>query len=230
LNNGIKILLLPFAYLYGFITLLRNRLYDWHILKEKKFDVHTIGVGNLAVGGTGKTPLVEYLIRLLLNQESKIATLSRGYKRKTSGYVLADETSTAEDIGDEPLIYKSKYNVHVAVDSDRANGIKNLSKLNLLAPKIILLDDAFQHRSVKCGLSIVVTDYHNLYFKDFMLPSGTLREFRGGITRADIIVVSKTPEKTSPVEIRTIIKDINPKAHQQVVFHYKQRRKNGYTK
>jgi tetraacyldisaccharide 4'-kinase len=220
LNNGIKILLLPFAYLYGIITLLRNRLYDWHVLKQKTFDVHTIGVGNLAVGGAGKTPLVEYLIRLLLKEEPKIATLSRGYKRKTRGYLLADETSTAEDIGDEPLIYKSKYPVLVAVDGNRAHAIKNLSTLDSKAPKIILLDDAFQHRSIKCGLSIVVTDYHNLFFKDFMLPSGTLREFKGGIHRADIIIVSKTPERTSPVEIRTIIKDINPKAHQQVFFSY----------
>lgn len=220
MNNGIKILLLPFAVLYGIITLLRNRLYDWHFLPEKKFDVHTIGVGNLAVGGAGKTPLVEYLIRFLLKEEPKIATLSRGYKRKTSGYLLADSTSTAEEIGDEPLIYKTKYDVMVAVDANRVNGVKNLCKLEGNAPKIILLDDVFQHRAIKCGLNIVVSDYSNLYFNDRMLPAGTLREFKSGINRADIIVVSKTPEMTSPVEIRTILKDINPKAHQQVFFSY----------
>jgi len=220
LNNGIKILLLPFAVLYGIITLLRNRLYDWHFLPEKKFDVHTIGVGNLAVGGAGKTPLVEYLIRFLLKEEPKIATLSRGYKRKTSGYLLADSTSTAEEIGDEPLIYKTKYDVMVAVDANRVNGVKNLCKLEGNAPKIILLDDVFQHRAIKCGLNIVVSDYSNLYFNDMMLPAGTLREFKSGINRADIIIVSKTPEMTSPVEIRTILKDINPKAHQQVFFSY----------
>lgn len=220
MNNGVKILLLPFSILYGIITLIRNRLYDWHFLPEKKFDVHTIGVGNLAVGGAGKTPLVEYLIRFLLKEEPRIATLSRGYKRKTSGYVLADDTSTAEEIGDEPLIYKSKYQVAVAVDTNRVNGVKNLCKSEQEAPKIILLDDVFQHRAIKCGLNIVVSDYNNLYFKDTMLPSGTLREFKGGINRADIIVVSKTPERTSPVEIRTITKDINPKAHQQVFFSY----------
>lgn len=220
MNNGLKILLLPISYLYGVITFLRNSLYDWRILKEKKFDVHTIGVGNLAVGGAGKTPLVEYLIRLLLNEQPNIATLSRGYKRKTSGFILADESSTAEDIGDEPLIYKTKYPVRVAVDASRANGIKNLLALGKEAPKIILLDDVFQHRSVRCGLNIVVSDYHNLYFNDLMLPSGTLREFKSGIVRADIIIISKTPDKTSPVEIRNILKDVNPKAHQRVFFSY----------
>ena len=220
MNNGIKILLLPVAIIYGIVTLIRNRLYDWHFLPEKKFDVHTIGVGNLAVGGAGKTPLVEYLIRLLQKEETKVATLSRGYKRKTSGFVLADDLSTAEDIGDEPLIYKSKYKVQVAVDAYRVNGIKNLNKLGDHSPDVILLEDVFQHRALKCGLSLVVSDYSNLYFNDLMLPAGTLREFKGGIHRADIIVISKTPDKTSPVEIRTILKDVNAKAHQQVFFSY----------
>lgn len=220
MNSGLKILLLPVSYLYGIITFIRNSLYDWRILKEKKFDIHTIGVGNLAVGGAGKTPLVEYLIRLLLNEHSQIATLSRGYKRKTNGFVLADENSTAEDIGDEPLIYKTKYPVLVAVDASRANGIKNLIALSENAPKVILLDDVFQHRSVRCGLNIVVSDYNNLYFNDTMLPSGTLREFKNGIVRADIIIISKTPDRTSPVEIRNILKDVNPKAHQRVFFSY----------
>lgn len=190
------------------------------ILKEKKFDVHTIGVGNLAVGGAGKTPLVEYLIRLLAKEEIKIATLSRGYKRKTSGFILADSNSTARDIGDEPLMYKSKFNIEVAVDNNRVNGVKHLINMNGNAPKVILLDDVFQHRSIKCGLNIVVSDYHNLYYKDHMLPAGTLREFKSGISRADIIVISKTPERTSPVEIRAIVRDIQPRAHQQVFFSY----------
>jgi tetraacyldisaccharide 4'-kinase len=220
LNNGLKILLLPIAFLYGIVTLIRNRLYDWHILREKKFDVHTIGVGNLAVGGAGKTPLVEYLIRLLKKEEPRIATLSRGYKRKTFGFVLADNNSNSNDIGDEPLIYKTKYEVTVAVDTNRVNGINNLIKLESNAPKIILLDDVFQHRALKCGLNIVVSDYHNLYFNDYMLPAGTLREFKSGIIRADIIVISKTPERTSPVEIRNILKDVNPRAHQRVFFSY----------
>lgn len=211
---------MPIAFLYGIITLLRNSLYDWHILKEKRFDVHTIGVGNLAVGGAGKTPLVEYLIRLLKKEDPNIATLSRGYKRKSKGFVLADENSTAEDIGDEPLIYKSKYKVQVAVDARRVNGIKQLNALKENAPKIILLDDVFQHRSLRCGLNIVVSDYNNLFFKDYMLPAGTLREFRRGIVRADLIIISKTPENTSPIDIRNIMKDVNPKAHQRVFFSY----------
>jgi tetraacyldisaccharide 4'-kinase len=195
-------------------------LYDAGVLTEKKFDIHTIGVGNLSVGGAGKTPLVEYLIRLLKKEEIRVATLSRGYKRKTSGFVLADNTSTAKEIGDEPLMYKSKYDVEVAVDRNRANGIKQLLTLHENVPKVILLDDVFQHRSVKCGLNIVVSDYSNLYFKDTMLPAGTLREFKGGISRADIIVISKTPDRTSPVEIRAIVRDISPRAHQQVFFSY----------
>lgn len=220
MNNGIKILLLPVAFLYGIVTLIRNRLYDWHFLPEKKFDIHTIGVGNLAVGGAGKTPLVEYLIRLLAAEQVPAATLSRGYKRKTSGFVLAHESSTAEDIGDEPLIYKSKYNIPVAVDANRVNGIRKLTALEGLSPKVVLLDDVFQHRSLKCGLNIVVSDYNNLYFNDLMLPAGTLREFKSGIGRADIIIISKTPDRTSPVEMRTILKDVNAKAHQQVFFSY----------
>ncbi len=219
MNTGAKILLLPLSWLYGIITLLRNRLYDWKVLKEKKFDVHTIGVGNLAVGGAGKTPLVEYLIKLLLNEQSQLATLSRGYKRKTSGFLLATEGSTSDDIGDEPLIYHSKYPVQVAVDGNRVRGVTNLLAQNN-PPKIILLDDVFQHRAIRCGLNIVVSEYSHLYFNDTMLPSGTLREFASGIQRADIIVISKTPERTSAVEIRTVLKDIAPKAHQYVFFSY----------
>lgn len=222
MNPGLKILLQPLAFIYGLITLLRNRLYDGHFLKVTKFDVHTIGVGNLSVGGAGKTPLVEYLIRLLRQEEPKLATLSRGYKRKTSGFLLADENSTAEDIGDEPLIYKYKYNVQVAVDASRVNGVRKLIALEDNAPKIILLDDVFQHRAIRCGLNIVVSDYNNLYFNDSMLPAGTLREFKSGIVRADLIIITKTPDRTSPVEIRNILKDVNPKAHQQVFFSYLQ--------
>lgn len=214
-----KILLYPFAWLYGFITLVRNRLYDWHLFKETRFDRHLIGVGNLAVGGAGKTPMVEYLIRLL-KEEGRLATLSRGYKRKSSGFVLASENSTADEIGDEPLIYHTKYTyVKVAVDANRVNGVKKLLQSEP-APKIILLDDVFQHRAIKCGLSILVTDFNNLYVQDEMLPVGTLREFRSGFLRADVIVISKTPDKLTPVEMRAILKDIKNLAHQRVFFSY----------
>jgi len=201
------------------VVYIRNKLFDVGILKEHKPEIHTIGVGNLAVGGAGKTPLVEYLINLLQQNEFKLATLSRGYKRKTSGYVLADENSSADDIGDEPLIYKSKYHVEVAVDGNRVNGIKQLSALEN-KPNIVLLDDAFQHRFIKCGFSILVSDYSHPFFSDHLLPYGTLREQKGGMTRANIIVISKTPERTTPIELRNFLKDVNPGPHQQVFFSY----------
>lgn len=219
MSSGLKILLLPFSLLYGLITGIRNRFYDWHIFKSTKFDVHTIGVGNLAVGGAGKTPHVEYLVRLLKLEGVRMATLSRGYKRKTRGFILADDASTAEDIGDEPLLYKFKYNIPVAVDARRVSGIKKLLASDV-KPSVILLDDVFQHRSLTCGLNICVSDYSKPFFKDTLLPAGTLRESPKGIQRADVIIISKTPERTSAVEIRNFIKDINPRAHQKVFFSY----------
>lgn len=220
MNNGLKILLSPLAVLYGAATLFRNRLYDWRILREKKFDIHTIGVGNLSVGGAGKTPLVEYLLRLLLKENLEVATLSRGYKRKTSGFVKATVESTSDDIGDEPLMYKTKYPVEVAVDGNRVRGVQTLMQNEGVIPKVILLDDVFQHRAIRCGLNIVVSDFNNMFYRDYMLPAGTLREFKSGIKRADIIVVSKTPERTSAVDLRAVIKDIKPGPHQQVFFSY----------
>jgi tetraacyldisaccharide 4'-kinase len=220
LNSGLKIVVWPVSFLYGLITLMRNRLYDWHILKEQKFETHTIGVGNLSVGGAGKTPLVEYLLKLLIKENVKTATLSRGYKRKTKGFVLADTTSSAYDIGDEPLIYKSKYKTLVAVDANRVRGLEKLEALGLEAPEVVVLDDAFQHRAVKCGLTILVTDYNNLYVNDGMLPSGKLREYKTGMVRADMIIVSKTPDNLNAVELRQISKDIHPLAHQRVFYSY----------
>lgn len=212
-----KILLFPFAIIYGIITSFRNLLYDWNFLKSKSVDVYTICVGNLAVGGTGKTPHVEYLIKLLQN-DFKIATLSRGYKRKTNGFIHATDSSTAIDIGDEPLQYKTKNpTIDVCVDADRVNGIKKILEFQD-PPRVILLDDAFQHRALNCELKIVVSEYNNPYFNDYLMPAGTLRESKRGIKRADIIIISKTPEKTTAVEIRNITKDIKPLAHQQLFF------------
>jgi len=212
-----KILLFPFAVIYGIITSLRNLFYDWKILKSKSFDVHTICVGNLAVGGTGKTPHVEYLIKLLQN-DFKIATLSRGYKRKTSGFIHADANSTALDIGDEPLQYKTKNpNLDVCVDANRVNGVKKILAFPE-PPKVIILDDAFQHRALNSELKIVVSEYSNLFLNDCMMPAGTLRESKAGIKRADIIIISKTPDKTTAIEIRNVIKDLKPLAHQQLFF------------
>jgi tetraacyldisaccharide 4'-kinase len=212
-----KILLFPLAVIYGLITSFRNLLYNWKILKSKSFDVHTICVGNLAVGGTGKTPHVEHLIRLLKDQFG-IATLSRGYKRKTNGFFIADENSTALDIGDEPLQYKSKHpDLVVSVDANRPNGVKHLLALEH-PPKVILLDDAFQHRALKCELNIVVSEYTNIYLKDCMLPAGNLRESKKGIKRADIIIISKVPDRVNAVDIRNLIKDIKPLSHQKLFF------------
>ncbi len=198
---------------------IRNRLYDTGVLKEFKPEIHTIGVGNLAVGGSGKTPMVEYLINLLQANEFKLATLSRGYKRKTNGFILANESSTAEDIGDEPLIYQTKYNLQVAVDANRVNGIKKLIELNP-KPGIVLLDDVLQHRAIKCGMNIMVSDFARPFFNDHLLPYGRLREQKSGMLRADIIIISKTPDKTTPVELRTVVKDVKPLAHQYVFFSY----------
>jgi len=162
---------------------------------------------------------VEYLVRLLKN-EFNIATLSRGYKRKTNGFIIADNNSTSADIGDEPLLYKTKYpDITVCVEVNRVKGVKKLSALDP-SPNVILLDDAFQHRPIKCGLNIMVSEYDNLFFNDFLLPYGRLRESKGGAHRADIIIISKTPEKTTPVEIRNILKDVNPRPHQYVFFSY----------
>ncbi len=212
-----KILLFPFAILYGLITSFRNLLYDWKFIKSTSFEVHTICVGNLAVGGTGKTPHVEYLIKLLHN-DFKTAVLSRGYKRKTTGFICADESSTAFEIGDEPLQYKTKYpTIDVCVDTNRVNGVKQLLSFST-PPKVILLDDAFQHRSLNSELKIVISEYNNLYINDCLMPSGSLRESKKQIKRADIIIVSKVPEKTTAIEIRNLIKDLNPLAHQQLFF------------
>lgn len=212
-----RIIFFPFAVIYGIITSLRNLLYDWKFLKSKSVDVHTICVGNLAVGGTGKTPHVEYLINLLQN-DVKIAILSRGYKRKTSGFIQANTNSTALDIGDEPLQYKTKNpNLEVCVDSNRVNGIKKILEFPE-PPSVVILDDAFQHRALNCELKIVVSEYTNLYLNDCMMPAGYLRESKKGIERADIIIISKTPDKTTAIDIRNMIKDLKPLAHQQLFF------------
>ena len=185
-------LLFPFAILYGFITSLRNYLYDKGILKSYSFDIPIIVVGNLNVGGTGKTPQIEYLIRLL-SSNYKVATLSRGYKRKSEGFVLADANSNAEIVGDEPFQYFKKFpNIQVAVDTERRNGLSQLLKQKE-KPEIVLLDDAFQHREVKAGFYILLTAYDDLFCNDYMLPTGNLRESRNGAFRANLIIVTKCP-------------------------------------
>jgi tetraacyldisaccharide 4'-kinase len=197
----------------------RNKLFDWKILPSEGFKVPVISVGNLSYGGTGKTPHIEYLIRLLQN-EFKVATLSRGYGRKSKGFVLADKDSTYYDIGDESLQYKQKFEkIEVCVDAQRRRGVK---VLNNLFPKLacVLLDDAFQHRFIKPGLSILLTDFHKLFVNDYVIPTGTLREFRSGFKRADIIIITKTFSVFSPITKRRLTELIKPAKHQKIYFSY----------
>ena len=194
--NFLRKILFPLAFLYWLITFIRNWLYDKGILKSHSFDIPIIAVGNLSVGGTGKTPQIEYLIRLL-SKDYKVAVLSRGYKRTTEGFILADEKATASLIGDEPFQFYSKFsNIQVAVDANRKNGIENLLQLSN-KPDVILLDDAFQHRKVKAGFYILLTAFDDLFCDDYILPFGNLREPSSGKKRADMIIVTKCPNDLS---------------------------------
>ncbi len=215
--NFLRKILFPFSILYGLITSIRNLLFDKGFLKSYSFDIPIIAVGNLSVGGTGKTPQIEYLIRLL-NKNYGIATLSRGYKRKSKGFILANETSNAEILGDEPYQFYQKFpNIHVAVDTDRRNGIKQLLLLKD-KPEVILLDDAFQHRKVKAGLYILLTAYNDLFYNDFILPTGNLRESRKQSKRAQIIVVTKCPKNVSKDEESDIKNKLKLSEKQQLFF------------
>jgi tetraacyldisaccharide 4'-kinase len=212
-------ILFPFAILYGFITTIRSFLFDKGILKSTSFEVPVIAVGNLSVGGTGKTPQIEYLIRLL-SDRYKVATLSRGYKRKSEGFVLADSTSNAEILGDEPFQFYQKFpNIQVAVDANRINGITELLSQKE-KPQIILLDDAFQHRKVKAGFYILLTSYGDLYADDFMLPTGNLRESRSGANRANIVVVTKCPKDLSAQKQEEIRSKLKLNCSQQSYFTF----------
>nr|WP_294937416.1 tetraacyldisaccharide 4'-kinase [uncultured Flavobacterium sp.] len=210
-------ILFPFAVLYGFIMSFRNFLYDKGILKSVAFDVPIIAVGNLNVGGTGKTPQIEYLVQLL-SPTYRVATLSRGYKRKSKGFLLADNSSTAEMLGDEPFQFFQKFpHIQVAVDENRVHGIEQLLSQQP-KPEIILLDDAFQHRKVQAGFYILLTAYNDLYCDDLILPAGNLREGRDGADRANLVIVTKCPPHltvTQENEIKTKLKLI---AHHQPLF------------
>lgn len=196
---------------------LRNRLYDRQIFSSIKPELPTISVGNLCVGGTGKTPHIEYLIHLL-KSEFYIGTLSRGYGRDSKGFVLADTQSTASDIGDEPMQFKKKYaGIRVAVDEKRVRGIKKILQ-HFPSLQVILLDDAFQHRAIIPGLSVLLTDFNKMYLHDFVIPTGNLREFRSGVKRADIIIVTKCPHLPLQIERKRMIDEINPLPHQKVYF------------
>ncbi len=213
----VKILLLPLSIIYGFITGIRNFLFHIGILKSQSFKVPIICIGNITVGGTGKTPHTELLISAL-QKKFRVACLSRGYKRKTRGFILADEKSTAAEIGDEPMQIKHKFpDILMACDANRVRGIRKLLTLPS-PPEVILLDDAFQHRYVQADKNIVLVDYNRPVQEDCLLPAGRLRESVHALKRADYIIVTKCPSDIQPIEKRIISKHLKIKPYQQLFF------------
>ena len=210
-------ILYPVVPLYYVVVFLRNKFFDWSIFSSKSYTFPLLCVGNLSVGGTGKTPMIEYLIALL-EPKYKLATLSRGYGRKSKGFLIAEPNATSQDIGDEPLQLFNKFKtITVAVDADRQNGLKCL-KENYPWVDAVLLDDAFQHRKVTAGFNMLLTAYDQLYCDDGVLPTGNLREPKSGAKRAQVIVVTKCPENLSDLEKTALIKRLNPKSNQAVFF------------
>jgi len=212
----LRIIAFPFSLIYALVVYFRNVLYDYDLLAATTFKTPIVCVGNLSVGGTGKTPMIEWILDHL-PAGSKPAVLSRGYKRKTKGFVLAELTSTAEEIGDEPLQIYSKFpGLTLAVDADRTRGIKQLEAS--IHPNLILLDDAYQHRKVKSAFSILLTAYGQLYTKDWYLPTGNLRDSRSSSKRADLIVVTKCPPDLDLDGQRRISGELNPLKNQKILF------------
>ena len=210
-------LLAPISWIYGFVVWLRNLLYDDHILRSTKLSIPTICVGNLAVGGTGKTPMAEYLLSLL-SANYKVALLSRGYGRKTHGFRLANEHDTAQTIGDEPMQIHLRFpNIPVAVCADRVKGVKQLQHLY---PDLqcVILDDAYQHRSLSCGFYILLTPYDCLYTNDHMLPWGRLRDLPSQSHRANVVVVTKCPEHMQPIERRIVSNNLQLASYQHLFY------------
>ncbi len=209
--------LLPFSWLYGLIVYIRNKFFDWGILKHEEFDIPIICIGNITVGGTGKTPHTEYLINIL-KSEYRVGVLSRGYKRKSNGFVLADSKSTSLDLGDESFQIKNKFpDIIVAVDANRRRGIKRLLALDN-PPEVILLDDAFQHRYVKPSYTIILSDFNRPVYEDTLLPAGRLREPFSALGNANMIIVTKCPNDLQPIDYRIISYDINAFPFQELYF------------
>jgi len=211
--------LLPLSWLYGRGVAIRNTLFDMGVLESKSYDIPIINIGNLTVGGTGKTPHTEYLIRLLKNKY-KVAVLSHGYKRKTNGYILANTESTVEEIGDEPWQMKQKFpDVYVAVDKNRRRGVERLCNDEATCDvDVILLDDAYQHRYVHPGINILLVDYHRMITEDRLLPAGRLREPKESKNRANIVIVTKCPHDIKPMGFRVIQKALNLRPYQDLYF------------
>ena len=216
-RSNLSLLLYPFSLLYGLVTFIRNLLYDYNVIRSHEFPIPVISVGNITAGGTGKTPHVEYLVKLL-KDEFNVAVLSRGYKRRTRHFILAGPDSGVQDIGDEPVQIKQKFpDVHVAVDRKRVNGVHQLmAKIPDL--DVVLLDDAYQHRRIKPGLSILLIDFHRPIMEDRLLPVGRLREKAYEKRRANIILVTKCPDRLKPIERRLIVKDASLYAFQHLYF------------
>jgi len=214
-----KYLLLPFAWLYGWVINIRHFLFNKGILSSRSFDLPIICVGNLSTGGTGKTPMVLYLLALL--QDKRVATLSRGYKRKTSGFLLASDKTGPEALGDEPFLFHEQFpKALVSVGEDRCAAIDQLRQVSSFPPEIILLDDGFQHRKVRPGFSVLLTDYSHLFSRDYFLPAGTLRDSPAAARRAQIIVVTKCPTALDPVNKEKITLELQKYGPKIVLFSY----------
>lgn len=212
-----RILLLPLSIIYGIIIEIRNLFFQIGILKSQSFKVPVLCIGNITVGGTGKTPHTELLIAEL-KKKFRVACLSRGYKRKTSGFILAAPHSTASQIGDEPLqIYNKFPDILMACDANRVRGIKKLLS-QTPAPEVIILDDAFQHRYVQADKNIVLIDYNRPIHEDLLLPAGRLRESVHALKRADYIIITKCPSNMQPIERRILYKHLKIKPYQQLFF------------
>lgn len=211
--------LLPVSWFYGVGVRLRNKCFEWGVLKSRSFSIPIISVGNITVGGSGKTPHVEYLIEML-KDKVRVAVLSRGYKRKSKGYQLASPLSTVADIGDEPLQMKKKYpDIYIAVDAKRCEGIDRLTHdEETKDTDVILLDDAFQHRYVKPGINILLVDYHRLIIYDKLLPAGRLREPKEGKRRADMVIITKCPEGLNPIDFRVVMRAMDLYPYQTLLF------------
>ena len=215
--KSFRYLLFPFSILYGSVIWVRNKLFDKRILRSAKFNFPLVCVGNLAVGGTGKTPMVEYLVRIVKGKY-KVATLSRGYKRKTKGFAIAGERSTAADIGDEPMqIHKKFADITVAVAEERIIGVPQLL-YEKPETQVIILDDAFQHREIEAGMNILLTDYNNLYTRDILLPAGDLRDIKSSSKRAGIIIVTKCKANLDEQERNKIERELQPLPYQKIYF------------
>ncbi len=217
MGDSKNILLYPPSVVYGLITGIRNFLYNNNVLPSEEFSLPVICVGNIAVGGTGKTPHTEYLIELL-RDKYKVATLSRGYKRATRDFKIASFASSVREIGDEPLQICRKFpEILVTVDRNRVSGVKNILQLKP-ETDVIILDDGFQHRRITPGFSILLTDFEKLLSTDHLMPYGSLREDKSNMSRADVILITKSPENITPIERRLILKQIDKAPYQNLYF------------